>query len=462
MHRKSFFLKSNGKLSLHVLQKLTYTIFSNGFHLNIEALNKHFERVCVFDSNPQANTNKYLQTSQVIAVGSVRELIVKKEGDAIEQLQQFISQNKSWVFGYLSYDLKNEIENSTSKNTDGLRFPALHFFVPEVVMQINDKVVSVFYDDNFTTKKQAEKIYELSTNPAGLPPTNSEQTEKKESETDQRNIKSRISKQEYMDSVNKLKQHIRLGDIYEINFCQEFYAENTSIDTVNVFERLNAISRAPFTAYCKFGERYLLCASPERFIQKQGSRLISQPIKGTIRRSSSQTEDEQLKNELKNSNKERSENIMIVDLVRNDLSRIAKRGTVKVDELFGVYSFKQVHQLISTVSCELKENNSFTDIIKSTFPMGSMTGAPKVSAMKLIEQYESTKRGLYSGAVGYITPEGDFDFNVVIRSILYNDENSYLSFMVGSAITDKADAELEYDECLLKAKALFEVLGIMS
>ncbi len=434
-----------------MLQKFIYNISSNSFNINIEALNKHFERVCVFDSNPQENNNKYLQTSQVIAVGCVCELIVKEEGTALEQLQQFINENKSWAFGYLSYDLKNEVENISSTNADGLGFPVLHFFVPEVVMRIDDTIISVFYDEKYTAKTRAEEIYKLASaidkktsSPASI---NS-------------NIKSKITKQEYIDSVNKLKQHIHLGDIYEINFCQEFFAENSIIDTVGVYEKLNDISRAPFTAYCKFGTHYLLCASPERFIQKHGNKLISQPIKGTIKRSSNKIEDAQLKNELQNSNKERSENIMIVDLVRNDLSRIAKRGSVKVDELFGIYSFKQVHQLISTVSCELKEQISFADIINSMFPMGSMTGAPKVSAMKLIDQYESTKRGLYSGAVGYITPEGDFDFNVVIRSILYNADNYYLSFMVGSAITDKADAKMEYEECLLKAKALFEVLGI--
>lgn len=446
---KSFFLKSNGKLSLYVLQKLTYSISSNNFHPNVEELNKHFDRVCIFDSNPGANNNKYLHTSQLIAIGCVRELIVKNEGAALEQLQQFINENKNWIFGYLSYDLKNEIENIHSKNSDGLQFPALHFFVPKAVMEINNNVISVFYDDDVLLKPEAEKIYELITSTSVNTDIKGEHKE----------IKPRISKQDYIDSINKLKQHIRLGDIYEINFCQEFYVENATIDTVSVYKNLNTISKAPFTAYGKFGDHYLLCASPERFIQKQGNKLISQPIKGTTKRSATVTEDEKLKNELQNSNKERSENIMIVDLVRNDLSRIAKRGTVNVDELFGVYSFKQVHQLMSTVACELKENISFTDIIKSTFPMGSMTGAPKVSAMKLIDQYENTKRGLYSGAIGYINPDGDFDFNVVIRSILYNSENRYLSFMVGSAITDKADPKMEYDECLLKAKALFEVLG---
>jgi para-aminobenzoate synthetase component 1 len=227
---------------------------------------------------------------------------------------------------------------------------------------------------------------------------------------------------------------------------------------VAIFEKLNKISAAPFSAFSKFGNYFLLCASPERYIQKKGNKLMSQPIKGTAKRSQNKLEDEQLKTELSNNLKEKSENVMIVDLVRNDLSQIAKRGTVKVDELQTIYSFKQVHQMISTISCELKENITFSDILRSTFPMGSMTGAPKISAMKLIEEFESTKRGLYSGAVGYISPNGDFDFNVVIRSIIYNSENMYLSFMVGSAITDKAIAEQEYEECLLKAKALFEVL----
>jgi para-aminobenzoate synthetase component 1 len=149
---------------------------------------------------------------------------------------------------------------------------------------------------------------------------------------------------------------------------------------------------------------------------------------------------------------------MIVDLVRNDLSKIASKGSVNVDELFGIYSFKQVHQMISTVSCEIKDHFTFTDIIKATFPMGSMTGAPKVRAMQIIEECESTKRGVYSGALGYIEPNGDFDFSVVIRSILYNSSNNYLSFMTGSAITSQADAESEYAECLLKAKAMFEAL----
>ncbi|MDP1746819.1 MAG: anthranilate synthase component I family protein, partial [Bacteroidota bacterium] len=345
-----------------------------------------------------------------------------------------------------------------SENADGLAFPLLHFFVPKVVIQFNSTLATVTFDADFVSETEANEIYHLSIDRTASTSIKSEHTLLK-AELKKNNIHSKITKQEYIDSVTQLKQHIRKGDIYEVNFCQEFFATNASINTVDTYEKLNAISHAPFTAYCKFGKQFLICASPERFLQKRSNTLTAQPIKGTTKRSSIKIEDEKLKQELQNSEKERSENVMIVDLVRNDLARIAKTGTVHVDELFGIYSFKQVHHMISTIKCELKENVSFTDIIKNTFPMGSMTGAPKVSAMKLIEHFESSKRGLYSGALGYIDPEGDFDFNVVIRSILYNEENKYLSFMVGSAITDKSDAEKEYEECLLKAKAMFEVLG---
>ena len=434
-----------------MFQKLEYKIVSNDCKINVEGLDGHFDPVCVFDSNPETNSFKHIRSSKIIAIGATRELIINDSKNALEQLQQFINAKKSWLFGYLTYDLKNDIEQLSSRNADELEFPILHFFFPKVIIQIQGNNAFVFYDDDFITKNEAAKIYDLSIKPSVL--------KEKLKQSTKINVQSKINKQEYIDVVNKLKQHISKGDIYEVNFCQEFFAKNTFLNTVEVYERLNEISQTPFAAYCKFGKHYLMSASPERFLQKNSNRLISQPIKGTIKRSENKLEDEQLKYELQNNSKEQNENVMIVDLVRNDLSRIARAGTVKVDELFGIYSFKQVHQMISTVSCELKKNASFTDIIKNTFPMGSMTGAPKVSAMKLIEQYESTKRGLYSGAVGYITPDGDFDFNVIIRSILYNAENNYVSFMVGSAITDKADAEKEYEECLLKAKAMFEVLS---
>lgn len=448
-----------------MLKKIKYTILPDSVNINIKALNNSYDPVCVFNSNSKTNKNKYISTDKIVAVGSTQALILNNSENNLGKLQEFYDQRKGWLFGFLTYDLKNEIEHLNSTNKDGLAFPLLHFFAPKVVMQFESASVSVFYDDDFITKEEVENIYNLSVTTSCSSIENSVQdssTKELQYDSGKIHIQSKITKQEYIDTVNQLKKNIRQGNIYEINFCHEYFAQHVSIDTISIYEKLNAISEAPFTAYCKFNNHFLMCSSPERFLQKRSNHLISQPIKGTTKRSETKHEDDLLKQELQNSEKERTENVMIVDLVRNDLSRIAKPGTVGVDELFGIYSFKQVHHMISTISCELKETVSFTDIIRSTFPMGSMTGAPKVSAMKLIEQYESSKRGLYSGAVGYINPEGDFDFNVVIRSILYNAENKYLSFMVGSAITDKSDAEKEYEECQLKAKAMFTVLEQIS
>ena len=271
-------------------------------------------------------------------------------------------------------------------------------------------------------------------------------------------VQARISKEKYIEKVNSLLAHIHRGDIYEANFCMEFYAENTSINPLEKFEKLNAISQTPFAVYFKNNQHHLLSATPERYLRKEGDELISQPIKGTAKRFLDTIEDDISKNNLASDPKERAENIMITDLVRNDLSRTAEKGSVKVTELCGIYSFKQVHQMISTITSKLDVKYSNIDVLRFTFPMGSMTGAPKISAMKIIEELEETKRGLYSGAIGYFTPEGNFDFNVVIRSILYNQEKKYVSFSVGSAVTSLSNPEKEYEECLLKAKAMHEVL----
>jgi para-aminobenzoate synthetase component 1 len=271
-------------------------------------------------------------------------------------------------------------------------------------------------------------------------------------------LKPRMDREQYLQAIHQLQQHIHEGDIYEVNYCQEFYAAQSLHDPWAVWQRLNTFTEAPFSSYVQLGEHYLLSASPERYLKREGDRIISQPIKGTIKRGKTEQEEEELKQSLLHSEKERSENVMIVDLVRNDLSKSAKRGSVKVDELFGVYTFKTVHHLISTVSGELKEGTTFTQLLRDTFPMGSMTGAPKFKAMQLIDQYEYARRGLYSGSVGYITPNGDFDFNVVIRSIVYNANKPYISCSVGSAITALSDPEKEFEECLLKAEAIMKTL----
>ena len=270
-------------------------------------------------------------------------------------------------------------------------------------------------------------------------------------------IKLRTSKDDYFKKLNNILEHIHRGDIYEANFCQEFYTSG-HITPLATYKRLNVISKPPFASFVKLFNNYALCASPERYLKKSKTTVVSQPIKGTSKRSKDKNKDNALKKALENDPKERSENIMIVDLVRNDLSKTASKGSVTVQELCKVYTFEQVHQLISTVTSQVSDSLSPIDVLQSTFPMGSMTGAPKVSAMKIIEEYEDAKRGLYSGAIGYITPNGDFDFNVVIRSILYNAEKAYISYSVGGAITANSIPEKEYEECLIKAKAMREAL----
>jgi para-aminobenzoate synthetase component 1 len=366
--------------------------------------------------------------------------------NAFEDLKQYQQTTKDWLFGYLSYDLKNDIEDLKSNNFDGLEFPDLFFFQPKKVFLLKGNELEIQYllfcDDEF--EDDFNEIVES-------------QKSKAESSASLK-IQQRISKDLYVEKVNQMLHHIHIGDMYEANFCMEFYAENAVIDPQEKFRKLNEISQAPFSVFFKNHKHFLLSASPERYLKKVGETIISQPIKGTSKRAADPVEDEKSKAMLASDEKERAENIMITDLVRNDLSHTAQKGSVEVKELCGIYSFLQVHQMISTVVSKLDKQYSAVDVLKSTFPMGSMTGAPKISVMKIIENLEETKRGLYSGAVGYFTPEGDFDFNVVIRSILYNQEKQYVSFSVGSAITSKSIPEKEYEECLLKARAMHEVL----
>jgi para-aminobenzoate synthetase component 1 len=376
--------------------------------------------------------------SALLAFGELAS-IVKSENNSLDSLSNFLDIYKnSYVFGCLNYNLKNEIEKIQSKNSDCINFPQILFFVPKCVVKIDHESFEFL---------QGEK--------------NSENFEFLnyflEEETDQNfhhfqlNWKSRTDKKKYIESVESLKSHIQLGDIYEVNYCQEYYAENVRIDfPLDFYFKLNKITKSPFSVYFQYNDFHLFCGSPERFLKKTNHNLISQPIKGTAPRHSNSKIDTENKLGLKNDLKERAENIMIVDLVRNDLSKVAEENSVKVDELCEVYSFENVHQMISTVSCSVKKEITFVDIIRATFPMGSMTGAPKLRAMELIDETEDFSRGIYSGSVGYIAPNGDFDFNVVIRSMVYNASEKYLSCAVGSAITLDSDPEKEYQECQTK------------
>ena len=398
---------------------------------------KRFSNFCFLD-NHNYDFDKSLEC---IAGLGISASISSEDGKKLKDLDQFKKENYDWIFGHLNYDLKNEIEDLNSENEDHIHFEDFFFFIPEILIILSADNVTIAVDEKENPKEILEQIYST----AG-------------SETVFRKpiLKSRISKAAYLETLIKLQQHILRGDCYEICFCQEFFSEETQIDPVKVFEKLSATSPNPFSAFYRSGEKYLMCASPERFLKKVGDTIFSQPIKGTAKRS--KTADEIEKDQLKTNEKERAENVMIVDLVRNDLSKICAEGTVCVKELFEIYSFPQVHQMISTIEGKLFKNIPFSEILNATFPMGSMTGAPKKRALELIEKYEQAKRGLFSGSVGYISPKGDFDFNVVIRSILYNAKSRYLSVPVGSAITWKSNPEKEFEECENKIEGIIKAL----
>jgi len=358
-------------------------------------------------------------------------------------LHRYHQKNQDWIFGCLPYDLKNNIEDLRSDNPDRIHFPKAMFFRPEVVLHFDDKLLFI---ETLTTNPQ-EVYQEIM---ASVKPD--------EKPNESINLTPPYSKKKYVKKIKALQKHIQKGNIYEVNFCQEFYAENVELDSAEAYKKLNQRTKAPFSAFLKLAQWSVISGSPERYLAKRGNKIICQPIKGTARRSQNPTEDERIKQALLNSEKERAENVMIVDLVRNDLSITAKNNSVKVEELFGVYTFPTVHQLISTVVSEIADNRNWGEVLKHSFPMGSMTGAPKVSAMQLIEEFEDFKRGIFSGAVGYVSPTGDFDFNVIIRSIIYNSKTKNISAPVGGAITILSNPEEEYEECLLKVNALKESL----
>ena len=363
-----------------------------------------------------------------------------QSGNANE-LDVFLSEKNDWVFGHLAYQLKDQLHFPGQKK-DRIGFPPCYFFVPRFLLLIQGNELSI-------TAAEPERLYQ----------TIMAQPVLDEAATGAVAMQPTLTRAQYIEKIKKLQAHILRGDCYEINFCQEFFCEHALVDCHAVFQKLMAVSPNPFSALYRLGDKYVLCASPERFLSRRQNKLVSQPIKGTIGRNTwSQAEDDKRSKELQSSEKDRSENVMVVDLVRNDLAKICEDGSVHVDELFGIYSYPQVHQMISTISGKLKSGTRFSEILQASFPMGSMTGAPKHRVIELIDELEEQGRGIFSGSVGYIKPGGDFDFNVVIRSIMYNATEKYLSYQVGSGITFYSQPEKEWEECLLKAEAMKSVL----
>ena len=401
--------------------------------------------ISVLDSNTMSNHASlpadYINYDLIAGIDALEVLHV--DCDSFNALQNFHDKYKDWLFGYLSYDLKNEVELLKSSNHDEIKAASLSFFIPKYVLLLKGKILEI---QSYETEEDCQQFLTF------------QQLNWMDKSTTIK-LKKRDTKTKYLEKIGVIKNHIQRGDIYEVNYCQEFFSEQVMLNPQQVFFELNTNTKTPFASYLKLNDLHIMSASPERFVKKSGNKIISQPIKGTRKRGIDFAEDNALLKQLIDSDKEFSENVMIVDLVRNDLSITASNASVNVEELCGIYTFKKVHQMISTISSIVDDEINFSQILKSVFPMGSMTGVPKLRAMELIEQLEEFKRGIFSGAVGYITPKGDFDFNVVIRTILYNASTKYLSVAVGGAITIKSDANEEYEECLVKVRPIFEVLN---
>lgn len=402
-----------------------------------------FSIFCLLDNNGYEHE---LPAFECMLAAGCRRSLHLETGHAYEQLQNFYDEKPSWLFGHLGYGLKQETETLRAEKKEPIDFGTGFFFEPEILIRLKEKELFIEAGEG----NAAAILAEIEATPV----------ETKTIAAHHLLIQKGMSRESYIEAIEGLLRHIKRGDCYEINFCQPFFAEQANIDPLTTYQKLVQRSPNPFAALYKLNDKYCLCASPERYLKKSGQTLISQPIKGTSKRDHLDIlKDEANKQYLRSSQKEKSENVMVVDLVRNDLSRVCEEGSVFVKELFGVYSFPQVHQLISTIQGTLKKELPFTEAIHKSFPMGSMTGAPKKRVMELIEDYEPVGRGLFSGSIGYISPQADFDFNVVIRSIFYDASKKLLSFSAGSGITFYSEPDKEYEECLLKAAAIVKVLN---
>lgn len=398
--------------------------------IDLHQIDEDNQVFCLLNSNAYAS--KKIPFNYLLGVGIAEEINISQNENAFQKLTDFQKKNEGqFLFAALNYDLKNEVyPKLKSLNSEIISFPLAHIFQP----------TKVFVGQNTINLKK-------------------DQTPSIPLKLSLEDLQAHTNKTAYLAKVNQLKSHLIAGDIYEITYCIAFSIKGVIIDPVALYCKLNTLSPMPFSALYKNNEQYLICASPERFLGKRGSKIFSEPIKGTRKRNADPVLDQLEIEKLQNDPKEIAENVMIVDLVRNDLTKSAKLGTIKVTELFGIHSFSNLHQMISTIEAELKEDCGIFDCIQNTFPMGSMTGAPKLRAMEIIEEVEDTTRGLFSGSIGYISPDLDFDFNVIIRSIFYDKASKTLSFQVGSAITLDADPEKEYEECLLKAESILKALA---
>jgi para-aminobenzoate synthetase component 1 len=395
-----------------------------------------------------------------LAVGASKSILVDgPQPGAWTLWDRFVADataREAWTVGWLGYDLHACLGMTQGEAPDAPRnaapehpggWPILHWWEPELLLEwvpgeLQPSVV------------RGESLPWAPDVLACLEGPSSEPLDFAALEGDWQPLTPGWGREMYLDKFDAVQAALRRGDIYEMNLCMPWQGQAPGQASWSLFERLAGVTKAPHSAYIQAGDHRVLCASPERFLEKRGQTLRSQPIKGTVRRGGTPEEDNTLKFSLLESDKERAENVMIVDLVRNDLSRVAQPNSVEVDELFGLHTFSTVHQMISSVSCQLQPEVTAEDVLRATFPMGSMTGAPKLSAMDLIASLEGHGRGVYSGTIGYVDAQGDWDFNVVIRSLMHRADTGRVDATVGGALTLLAQGDDEYNECLLKVAAL--------
>jgi para-aminobenzoate synthetase component 1 len=415
---------------------------SNPAAFKVKALEwaNRFKLFVAYDSSDYAQDH-YHKYDWLLVVDSVD--FIQPLHNFFEEVEIFHQKNKGSIYGWLNYDCQTETHGITHTQPSTIQFPNCYFFSPRYILSMEENTLTVNrnYPETFEIVEQIEK------------------TELTKAVLNPMVFKPKTSREKYLSNIERIKQKIENGDFYELNYCTEIIAEDVTINPIDTFLSLNHKSKAPFSTLLKWQNNFALCASPERFICKRKNKIISQPIKGTISRGKDIEEDESLKSILQNSSKERAENVMIVDLVRHDLTPYAKTSSINVDELCGIYTFNSLHQMISTVSAELADAKDGIKAIKAAFPMGSMTGAPKHEVLKNIMELETSARGLFSGTIGYTDRDGDFDFNIVIRTIFYSEDKKTISIKTGGAITYDSIPEKEYEEVLLKRKILLEVLG---
>ena len=367
--------------------------------------------------------------------------------------------------GYLSYDLCHFIERLPTTATDDLMLPESYFGFYDTILafdNLEDKayIISTGFpqlDEKRRLKRAGMRLEEMksriSTPPSPIKKENSDSSHKKAKAV----LKSNFTAEGYMKAVNRVREYIAAGDVFQVNISQRFETELT-ITPYELYNRLRQINPAPFASYLNFDGITIVSASPERFLRVDGDWVETRPIKGTRPRGKNFLEDVTLAQELLNSAKDRAENVMIVDLERNDLGRVCQYGTVKVTELAILETFPTVFHLTSTVIGKLRQDKNRIDLLKAAFPGGSISGAPKVRAMEIIDELEPTRRSVYTGAIGYLGFGGNLDLNIVIRTFIIKGNKAY--FQVGGGIIYDSNAEAEYQETLDKAKALIQALRL--